>query len=140
VRISDAFRDRAALATLLDPNARAFVEGSEADIKQAREEWHRHRFVGQVMSSNLPEIPRSSLVFRRFRIVENAEDGRLYRLRLDATEVAIETAVAFFLDANGTPVLLEPPPGPQTRAELEQQRAAREQRRNAPKPRPAWMR
>lgn len=55
---------------LLDPTAAVFVTGTEEDRKQARDDWHRQRFVRQVMSSNLPEIPRSSLTFHRFGIVE----------------------------------------------------------------------
>ena len=48
---------------------------------------------------------------------------------------------AFYVTHDGTPVMLAPVVGvPRNRTELEQTRAEREARRNAPKPRPAWMR
>ena len=126
---------------LLDPTDAAFVTGTEEDRKKARDEWHKARFVRQMMSSNLPEIRRSSLAFHRFGIVEDTTDGRLYRARRDGVaDIGYVDAAAYYFAASGVPVLLEPAPGPKTKAELEQRQAARMERRNALKPRPAWMR
>lgn len=66
--------------------------------------------------------------------------GTFYRERHDGLiDLAWSTATAYYVNAAGTPILLEPPPGPQNRAELEAQQAEREPRDAAPKPRPAWM-
>ena len=141
MKISDAFKDRVQLTRLLDPAGREFVEGDETTRAEARRAWHAHRWTAQVMSSTLEELPRSELAFRRFGIVEHVPSGRLYRLRKDQLpDIEYSSASAFFTDANGVPVLLEPPPGPQTVDEAERRQAARMERRNAPKPRPAWMR
>jgi hypothetical protein len=142
MKITDALRDRAQLAQLLDPASSIYVEGSEESRKEAREAWHRHRFVGQVMSSSLEELPRSDLSFGRFGIVEHVPTGRLFRLRRDGL-IDLEfvpNAVAFYCDETGLPILLEPAPGAATRAEAEQRQAAREARRNQPRPKPSWMR
>lgn len=72
------FPDRAAL---LDPNDARFVTGSGEDRKQARAEWHRQRFIAQVMRSALPEIPRSNLQPLRFGTLEDTTSGELYRAR-----------------------------------------------------------
>ena len=140
MRIADALRDRAALKTLLDPTDPRYVTGSPENRKHARDEWHRARFAGQVMSSQLEEIPRAHITFLRFGQVEDTRTGTFYRRRRDQLpDLDHANAVAYFIDAAGTPVLLERPTGPKNRAELEQQQAEREQRRNAPKPRPTWM-
>ena len=141
MKIADMFKDRAALKVLLDPNDERFVTGSEADRKQAREEWHRQRFIADVMRSDLVEIPRSNLEPFRYRTLEDTTTGTFYQPRLDGLiDLNYNPgAVAYYIDATGLPVLLEEPAGPRTRAELEQYHVAREQRRNARKPRPAWM-
>jgi hypothetical protein len=133
--------DRASLATLLDPSNAVYVEGDEQSRKQARDAWHRHRYVGQVMSSSLEELPASTLKPRPFGILEG-EDGRLYRPRRDGLiDVSyVPTAIAYFCDSTGLPILLEPAPGAATRAEAEEQQAARRAQRAAPKPKPNWAR
>ena len=131
--------NRAALELALDPAHSKFVEGSEADRKRARDEWHRHRYIAQVMASDLEEIPRADITPLRFGVVEDTRTGDFYRPRRDGlVDVNFTNATAYYVDAGGTPVLLERPPGPQNRAEREARQAAREQRRNTPKPRPGW--
>jgi hypothetical protein len=114
---------RAALKALLDPTSSRYVEGTEEDRQRARAEWHRQRYIGQVMGSSLEEIPRSDLSFGRFGIVEHVPSGRLYRARRDGIiDLSFVDAAAYYCDQAGTPVLLEPPSGPQSRQELEQRR------------------
>jgi hypothetical protein len=128
--------------SVLDPSNPIYVTGTEEDRKRARDQWHRDRFVAQVRRSSLPELPRATLAFGRFGIVEDTTDGRLYRARRDEIgDLEYATGVvAYYLNEAGLPVLLEEPPGPQSRQALEEQQAAREARRKAPRPRPAWMR
>lgn len=141
MRIVDALKDRVALATLLDPSDPKYVTGSEEDRQQARAEWHRHRYIAEVMRSDLTEVPRSNLEPFRHRTLEDTTTGTFYQPRLDGLIDLnyIPDAIAYYIDASGLPVLLEEPSGPKTRAELEQYQAAREQRRNAPRPKPAWL-
>jgi hypothetical protein len=141
MKIGEVFKDRAALTELLDPTSPRFITGSEADQKQARDEWRRNRYVAEVMRSDLEEIPRSNLKPLRYGTLEDTTTGTFYRPRRDGlTDLNDATGtVAYYVDPDGTPVLLERPNGPKTQAELEQQQAEREQRRNAPKSRPAWM-
>jgi transposase len=74
MKMTDIFRDRAAMNTLLDPADPKYVTGSEEDRKQARAEWHRQRFIAEVMRSSLPEIPRSNLQPLRFGTLEELVD------------------------------------------------------------------
>lgn len=125
---------------ILDPADHRLVVGSEEERKEARQEWLRARFTHQVMSSDLEELPRSRLQpLRGPRVLEDTESGDFYFVRLDGMIDMdfVKSAVAYYCAADGTPVLLERPPGgmPQTRQEFEQRRAEREQRRNAPRPR-----
>jgi hypothetical protein len=121
MKITDALRDRTALASLLDPEHPRYVTARQIDRKRARDEWHRHRFVAEVMRANLEEIPRADLEFLRFGTVEDIRTGDLYRLRRDGlVDLEYTNAVAYYVGADSVPVLLERPPGPQTRAELEQ--------------------
>ena len=125
-----------------DPTDPIFEVGSLEDREAARREWRLHRYIGEVMRSDLEEIPRSSLIFRRFGIVEDTTSSRLYRVRNDNGPVDLQyvpDAAAFYCDRNGVPVLLEKPPGPQTVDELEEQRAKREKQRSAKKAKPSWM-
>jgi hypothetical protein len=142
MKIAEALKDRTALKTLLDPADPRYVTGSPEDRKRARDEWHRHKFTAEVMSSGLPEIPRVDIALLRFGMVENTRNGDLYRVRRDGLiDLNWTSAIAYYVDADGVPVLLEPSAsGPKSRGELEAWEAEREQRRNAPKPMPAWMR
>ena len=93
------------------------------------------------MRSGLEEIPRSNLEPFRFGTLEDTTTGTFYQPRRDGLIDFnyVKNAIAFYVDRAGLPVLLERSNGPQTRAELEAREDEREQRRNAPKPRPAWM-
>ena len=140
MRITDALRDRAIARLVLDPADARFVTGSEEERAKARAEWHRQRFISQVLGSDLEEIPRARLQpLRGPRLLEDTETGSFYVPRRDGLIDLdyVKSAVAYYCDPTGAPVLLERPPGalPQTRQELEERRAEREQRRNAPKPR-----
>ena len=120
MKIADALRDRTALSALLDPADQRYVTGSPEDRKRARDEWHRHRYAAQVMRSDLEEIPRADLAPLRFGVVEDTRTGAFYRPRRDGlVDLEYANAIAYYVDAAGTPVLLERPPGPQNRAELE---------------------
>lgn len=75
--------------------------------------------------SDLEESPRTVQPLR-FGVVEDAKTGRFFRQRRDGlVDLQFTNATAYYIDGAGTPVLLEPPPGPKTRAEL----AAREEAR-----------
>jgi hypothetical protein len=119
------------------PGDRRFVEGSTQDREAAR----RERLLRQVMNSNLPEIARSDLVFEQFGIVHETTTGRLYQARRDdvADLEYVPSAAAFFIGADGQPVLLERPTGAESIQARHEQQAAREQRRNQPRQKPAWM-
>ena len=77
------------------------------------------------------EIPRTDLERRLPGTLEDRGKGKLYRPRLDGLIDLdyIPTAIAYFVDGAGLPVLLEAPTGPKTVAELEAHRAAKEQAR-----------
>jgi hypothetical protein len=140
MKITDALRDRTALSALLDTADPRHVTGSPEDRQRARDQWHRHRYTAQVMRSDLEEIPRKEIAPLRFGLVEDTSTGAFYRPRRDGL-VDLEymtNAVAYYVDAAGSPVLLERPPGPQNRAEFERRQAERERRKAAPKPRPTW--
>ena len=127
----------ATIKGLLDPNHPRYVTGTEEDRKQARDEWHRTRYVARVMASSLPEIPRSDIEPLQFGRVEDVRSGTFYRVRRDSlADLDWTNAVAYYTDPAGTPVLLEQPSsGPANRAELQAREAEREARRSAPKPR-----
>lgn len=140
MKFTDALRDRAAARMILDPADARFATGSEAERAEARRQWYRARFTHEVLSrDDLVEIPRANLRPLRGRLLEDTEDGNFYLPRRDGLIDLdyIPNAVAYYCAADGTPVLLERPGGglPQTRQELAQRKAEREQRRNAPRPR-----
>jgi hypothetical protein len=118
---------------MLHPSDPRFVTGTQEQIAELRREWYRQRFTAQVMRSNLEEIPRSDLASIHTGLLEDVRDGTFYRPRRD--EVAdldhTPSAVAYFVDSRGNPILLERPTGVKSRAELEQRRADREARRAA---------
>ena len=45
---------------MLDPNHARYVTGTPEDRERARREWHRQRFIAQVMRSDLEEIPATT--------------------------------------------------------------------------------
>ena len=96
----------------------------------------RNRQVEEARRVGWPRLDREDLDFGRYGIVEHKATGSFYRLhRGELTDSVYSGAVAYFEDNSGIR-FLEPPSGfPSNRAELEQLRAAREQRRNAPRPR-----
>ena len=126
---------------MLDPTDPRYVTGSPEDQKRARADWHRQRYIAQVMGSDL-EIPRADIAPLRFGVVEDTRTGTFYRRRRDQLpDLDYTSATAYYVDAAGSPVLLErPSTGPTNRSELEAQQAEREARRNAPKPPPRGMR
>jgi hypothetical protein len=143
MNIADVFKDRAAAKLLLDPSHPRFVTGSEADQAKARAQWRADRFLHQLMSSDLSEIPRSDLRPFRPGVLEDQRTGQFWKPHrgelVDLTY--LPGAAAYFIAADGHPVVLEKPPGPQTRDELEARRAANEQRRaEQAKIVPAWKR
>jgi hypothetical protein len=142
MKIADAFKDRAAWKTLLDPGDSKYVTGTEADQARARAEWHANRFLAQVMNSDLEEIPRADLQPFRPGMLEDQRTGQLYHLyRGEFIDLAHPGADAYFIAAGGSPVLLKKPQGPQTREEIEARRAANEQRRaEQAKVVPPWRR
>ena len=90
--------NRAALELALDPAHSKFVEGSEADRKRARDEWHRHRYIAQVMASDLEEIPRADITPLRFGVVEDTRTGFFYRPRRDGlVNVNFTNATAYYV-------------------------------------------
>ena len=125
---------------MIDPADPRFVIGTDADQRRAREEFRRQQQIAAAMRSPLPEIPRSDLEFHRFGQIEDRASGNLYRaVRGDLVDPSHSTAIGYYLTEHGLPVYLERPVGsPQNRAELEAKQAELEQRRNSPKPRPAW--
>ena len=141
MKLTDALKDRAAARLILDPADPRYVTGSEEERAEARREWLRARFTHDVLSSKLPEIPRSRLQPVRGlpRTLEDTEsrDGDYYTV-YRGTSVDLnfaENIVAYYFDSSGVPVLLERPTGVKSRAELERRRAERAQARNAPRPR-----
>jgi hypothetical protein len=142
VKLGEVLKDRAAMKALLDPSDPRYVVGTEADRAKARDEWHAHRILAQLMRSDLEEVRRADLRPFRFGLLEHERTGRFYQRHRGALVELhyVPNAVAWFVAADGSPVVLEKPSGPQTRAELEQQQAERAQRRNAPRPTPAWKR
>ena len=124
------------ITEFLDPSHERYATGTPEDRERARREWRQNRFTAQVMSSGMNEIPRSDIAALRFGVVEDTRTGTFYRVRRDGLiDLEWTNANAYFVDAAGAPVLLEQPPGPKNRAELEQREAEREARRSAPKPR-----
>ena len=141
MKLTDALKDRAATRLILDPADPRYVTGSEEERVEARREWLRARLTHDVLSSKLPEIPRSRLQpVRGLRgMLEDTESptGDYYVVYRGASvDLSFaENIVAYYFDAAGVPVLLERPTGVKSRAELEQRRAERAQARNAPRPR-----
>lgn len=120
----------------LDPANPKFTVGSPEDRKKAVAQWRRDTFAAQVFRSTLEEIPASRLVPFWAGLVEDSTSGAFYRPRVDGLRDFnfAGNAVAYFCDDDGYPVLLERPSGfARNRAELEERRADRERRRNAPK-------
>jgi hypothetical protein len=126
----------------IDPSDARFVTGTAQERQLARAEYRRQLRIAIAMRSGLPEIPRSDLSFLKFGLIEDLASGNFYHaVRGELDDPKHSSAVGFYLTASGDPVYLERPAGsPQNRAELEELQAAREQRKNAPKARPAWAR
>ena len=93
---------------LLDPSHARYVTGTPEDRERARREWHRQRFIAQVMRSDLEEIPRDDIQPHRFGSSRTC-DCRLFRQRRDGLiDLDWTDATAYYMDPNGTPILLEP--------------------------------
>ena len=99
------------------------------------------RRIEQARAAGWPQLALADLAFGRW--VEHTPTGRLYCLRRGETDAAVYAgATAFYLNDQGAIRFLEAPPSnqPQSRGELVQRQAEREQRRNTPKPRPVRRR
>jgi hypothetical protein len=136
VRIVGALKDRATLQAVLDPTNPKLVTGTPEEQDQARREWKRHERIRQIVTSAKTEIPRSEVVFERFWI-EHEPSGDFYCPFAGDPEFA-DDVPAYYVAASGEPIMLQRTHNPANRAELEQSRRAREERRNAPKQTPAW--
>jgi hypothetical protein len=140
VEILDSLRDKEHARRVLDPGDHRLHTGSPSDREEARPEWYRNSCAAKVMNAGWREIPRGQLAFHKFGVIEDTETGDFLRVFGGDPDYA-ESVVAFYVTHDATPVMLAPVVGvPRNRAELQQTRAEREARRNAPKPRPAWMR
>ena len=94
-------------------------------------EARRQRQIEQARRSGWPELDRADLVFHRFGVVEHQPTGELYqRHRGELVDALYVSAAAYYPTERGEIVFLERPPArsPQTREELEQRQAEREQR------------
>jgi hypothetical protein len=144
MKIVAALKDRAELARVLDPNHPRLVTGTPEEQAQARRQWMRQRFISQVVNSDLREIPRSELAFKKRGIIEHvaSPDGDWYvPVRGNVDLMYANDAIAYYVTASEDVVVLERAPGRVTsRRAYEEHLAEQEARRNAPKPRPAWMR
>jgi hypothetical protein len=118
----------------IDPSDPRFVTGTAQEQQQARAEYRRQLAIAIAMWSGLPEIPSSDLKLLRFGLIEDLASGNFYFAVGGEVDPKHSSAVGFYLTAAGDPVYLERPARPpQNRAELEQQQAEREQRKNQPK-------
>ena len=132
MRTTDAARD------LARPRSPKVVTGSPEDRRQARDEWHRHRYTAEVMRST----------WRRSRAQTSSRCGSGWSRTRDGHRSAsaarrpdrlrFTNAVAYFVDAAASPSCSSDRARTANRAELERKQAEREQREAAPKPRPAW--
>jgi hypothetical protein len=103
-----------------------------------RHELRRRRDLETARREGWPRLERDDLTFMRYGVVEHRPTGALYQLhRSELVDALYASAAAYYVTESGAIVFLEAPPSwaPQTREELEQRQAEREQRRNAPKTR-----
>lgn len=117
------------------------VEGGEDAQRRAQDDLNREQRLRVAMNSGWPELPRSDLAPAHLSLLEHTPTGEYFLIsRGEQTGEKYDTAAAFYIDPNGDPVFLErPASGPKSKAELAQQRAEQEARRDAPKARPSWM-
>ena len=117
----------------------AIIEGGVDAERRAQAELTREQRVRVAMTSGRPELPRSELAAAHLSLLEHTPTGEFYAVcRGEQYGETHDRFDAFFVDRNGDPVFLEQPQsGPKSRAELEQQQVAREERRKQPKSRPS---
>ena len=99
----------------------------------------RNRQLEQARRAGWPQLDCHDVVHRRYGVVEDAATGTLYQLhRGELVDVLYTSATAYYLNERNEVVFLQdlPPGSPRTVEELQQRQAEREQRHNAPKPRP----
>ena len=127
--------------TLKGFSDQALIEGGADAERRARDELRREQRLRIAMTSGKPELPRSDLAPAHLGLLEHTPTGEYYAVSLgEQYGEKLDTFAAFYIDRNGDPVFLErPASGPKSRAELAEQQAAREERRNQPRPRPVWM-
>ena len=108
-----------------------------------RQELRRRRDLATARREGWPRLEPNDLVFMRYGVVEHTPTGALYHVhRGELVDGLYVSAAAYYVTESGAIVFLEAPPStdPQTRDELEQRQAEREQRRNAPRARRAAQR
>lgn len=116
------------------------VEGGEDAERRARDEERRERLIRIAMSSGKPCLAAEELQPAHLSLLEHRETGEFFVVSRGEQDGEWAEFAAYFIARDGSPVFLErPSSGPASRAELAEQQAEQEQRRNAPRPRPAWM-
>lgn len=119
----------------------SLIEGGEPAQQRARDEYRHERRLRVAMNSEWPQLAGEDLQPAHAGLLEHRSSGDYYIVsRGEHDDPQFSTAVAYYFDVAGHVVFLErPASGPARRAELAEQQAEQEQRRNAPRPRPAWM-
>jgi hypothetical protein len=121
------------------------LEGTPEEVKRKQWELVREQRVEAARrQKKWTEIEKVDLVWRRPYYVHASTDALFTPYRGAAFESGSAWVVAdllelYFYVRDGEVVLFEKVPSPATYTEFLERRAERERRRNAPKPRPAWM-
>ena len=108
------------------------VAGDETSRRQARAQARQRERLALAMKSGWPELARKDLVFGR--VIVHEPTGEFFHLvRGEVYGGGHDPVDAYYIDAAGYVEFLQRPSGgPQTRLELAQRRAEREQRQAAP--------
>ena len=130
MRIVDALKNREMARQLLDPNDHALIVGTVEEREAAWRERQRHQRIRGIVSSGKTEIPRSELEFGR-RWITHEPTGAFYRVWDGDPQFAGADVPAYFVNETGDPILLERATNPGSRADLEDMRAAKQERRAA---------
>jgi hypothetical protein len=103
----------------------SLMTGTPDEQRQAWREWRRAKDA-QAIKDRWREIPSAQLVASRCWL-EDTQTGAFYR-EFGGDPGYAQSVVAYYLRADGSPVMLEPH-DPPCRAEMEKRQAAKEQRR-----------
>jgi hypothetical protein len=136
MRIIDALRDREQARRLLDPGDHALFTGTPQQMERAMRERARHlRIASIVNNERLTEIPRAELSLEALggRVIEHvaSPNGDYFFPYFGDAGFVGDDVVAYFIREDETPIMLQRRHRPSSRAELEQMRAAREERKAA---------